>query len=63
MIYKKHTFQKLTQFSQGKKMLHLAASNIDGFLWSDTWVSSTQLKGANRVYLHLEPPKFQEVFL
>jgi hypothetical protein len=36
MVCMMHTFQKLAQFSQGKKMLHPAASNIDGFLWRDT---------------------------
>jgi hypothetical protein len=34
---------KIPQFSQGKNVLNAAASNIDGYLWSDTCVSSTQL--------------------
>ena len=30
------SIQKLTQFSQGKKMLDAAAPNIDGVLWRNT---------------------------
>jgi hypothetical protein len=40
---KEFSFQKLTQFSQANNVLDAAASNINGFLWRDTWVSSTQL--------------------
>jgi hypothetical protein len=35
---------KTNSILTGKKMLNAAASNMDGFLWSDRWVSSTQLK-------------------
>jgi hypothetical protein len=58
--------QTLTQFSQGNNVLNATLSNIDGFLWTDACVSSTQLNkpnGANRPYIHLETPKFPEVFL
>jgi hypothetical protein len=38
---------------------------MDGFLWIDACViqltGKSQL-GANRAYIHLETPKFQEVF-
>jgi hypothetical protein len=40
---RKYYFQKLTQFSQGSKVIDSAASNIGGFLWTDTYVSPTQL--------------------
>jgi hypothetical protein len=47
-------------------VLDAAASNRDGFLWRDTFVSSTQLiylLGANRAYLHLKKPNLQKGFL
>jgi hypothetical protein len=31
------------QFSQGNNVIDAAASDLDGFLWRDTWDSSTQL--------------------
>jgi hypothetical protein len=37
------TFEKLPQFSQGNNELDTVASNIDGFSWRDTGVSSTHL--------------------
>jgi hypothetical protein len=37
------SFQKLTLFSQGNNVLDAAASNIHGFLWRESEVSSTQL--------------------
>jgi hypothetical protein len=40
---RKHSFQKLTQLSQRHNELDAAASNIGGFLWRDTRVSSSQL--------------------
>jgi hypothetical protein len=43
-----------------------ASCNIDGVLWRGTCVSSTQLKSPvwkKRVYLDLEKPKLEEVFL
>jgi hypothetical protein len=36
-------FPKLTQFSQGNNMVDAAASNINGFLWRDTCVSSPMM--------------------
>jgi hypothetical protein len=41
--FRKDSFQKLTQLSHGNNVQGTAASNIDGFLWRDTRVSSTQL--------------------
>jgi hypothetical protein len=39
----KYYFQKLTKFSKGNNVLDAAAYNIDGFLWRDTCVPSSQL--------------------
>jgi hypothetical protein len=63
--FHEYYFQKLPQLSQVINVLDAAASNIHGFLWRDTCVSSTQigLFGANRPFLNLETPKLQEVFL
>jgi hypothetical protein len=38
---RKYSIQKLTQFLYGNNVLDAAVSNIDGFLWRDTRVSST----------------------
>jgi hypothetical protein len=43
LIFRKYSSQKLTQVSQGNNVSDAAASNIDGFLWRDAYVSSTQL--------------------
>jgi hypothetical protein len=43
MICRKYSFQKLTDFSQGKDVLNAAASNIDSLFSRGTCVSSTQL--------------------
>jgi hypothetical protein len=43
-----------------------AVSNIDGFLWKDTCVSSTQLNKqiwSKQRLPNLETPKLKEVFL
>jgi hypothetical protein len=40
---RKDSLPKLSKFSQEINVLCAAASNIDGFLWRDTCVSSTQL--------------------
>jgi hypothetical protein len=40
---RKCSFHKLTQFSQGNSALDAPASYIDGFLYRDTCISSTQL--------------------
>jgi hypothetical protein len=45
LISRKYSFQKLTQFSQEKNVLNSGASNVHCFLWRDTWVSQTYLKG------------------
>jgi hypothetical protein len=55
--YRTYSFQKLTQLSKGNNMQGAATSNIDGFLWKDTCVSSTQLNwpfGIKWAFLHLE---------
>jgi hypothetical protein len=47
-------------------MLDASSSNIDGFVWRDRCISTTQLNRpiwSNRAYLHLEIYDFQEVFL
>jgi hypothetical protein len=40
---RKYSFQNLSQFSQRNNFLDAAASNVGGFLWIDTCVSSTLL--------------------
>jgi hypothetical protein len=42
MIYRKYSFQKLTQFTQGYNVQDAAAFNTDCFLLTRTCVSSTQ---------------------
>jgi hypothetical protein len=39
--FRKYSFQKLTQFSQGNNVLDALGSNTDGFLSSSSSVSST----------------------
>jgi hypothetical protein len=63
---RKYSCQKLPQLSQGNNVLDAAASIIDGFLWRDTCVSSTQLSRPfwnKRSFLHLGNCDLQEVFL
>jgi hypothetical protein len=46
-------------------VLHAAASNINGFLWRDSCICSTQLEslvGEIIAHLHLQTPMLQEVF-
>jgi hypothetical protein len=43
MIFRKYSFQKLTQFSEGNNVLDAPASNTDGFPSRDTCVSSTHM--------------------
>jgi hypothetical protein len=65
-MYRKYSFQKLTQFSQEINVLDGAASKIAGFLWRYTCASSTQLKypiSANKAYVHLGNYTLQEVIL
>jgi hypothetical protein len=62
----KYSFHKLTEFSKGSNVLGAVASNIDGFLWTDTCVSSTQLNRFIWGEYSLSPPetpKLQEVIL
>jgi hypothetical protein len=56
LIFRKYFFQKITQFSQGNNMLGAAVSNIDGFLWIDTSVSSCQLNSPICIKQSLSPP-------
>jgi hypothetical protein len=65
LICRKYSSQKLTQLSQGTNVLDAPDSNIHGFLWRDTCVSSTQLNRPIWKKESLSPPlnpKFQEVF-
>jgi hypothetical protein len=62
-MWQEYSFQKLTQLSQGNNVQDVAASNIDGFLWRDTSLSSTKLNRPfwNKMsFLHHD---LQEVFL
>jgi hypothetical protein len=66
IILRKYSFQKQIQFSKGNNLLDDTPSNTDGFLWRDTvFFQLTQigLFGANRVCLHLQTPKLQEILL
>jgi hypothetical protein len=47
---------KLTLLSQGKIVLHAAASNTHGFLWRDTHVPTTQLNRALLNKISISPP-------
>jgi hypothetical protein len=38
MIFRKYSFHKLPELSQGINVVHAAISNIPGFLWRDTYV-------------------------
>jgi hypothetical protein len=40
MMFKKYSFEKLTQFSQGSNVLDAPVSNTDGFLSRDPCVST-----------------------
>jgi hypothetical protein len=55
MIGRKYSFQKL-KIAQGNNVLYTAASNIDGFLWGNTCVSSTQLNVPIYSKESLSPP-------
>jgi hypothetical protein len=41
MIFRKYSFEKVTQFSLGNNALDVPASNTDDFLSRDTCVPST----------------------
>jgi hypothetical protein len=50
----------------GNYVLYAAASNTEGFLWSDTSVFKLTLIGlfgANRAYFHVQNYDLQAVFL
>jgi hypothetical protein len=52
----KYSIQKLTQFSELNNVLDVEASNPDSFLWTDTYVSSTQLNSPiwNKAHLNFK---------
>jgi hypothetical protein len=52
----KYSFQKLTQFSQGNNVVVAAALNMDGFLWRERRVSSSQLNRPVGSQESLSPP-------
>jgi hypothetical protein len=54
---RKYSFEKLTEFPQGNNVLYAVASNIDGYLWRDTCVSSTQPDTPIRSKQSLFPPR------
>jgi hypothetical protein len=63
---RKHSFQKLTQFSLGKDILDVPASNTMVFFQEIhvlLQLSRIGLLVANRAYLYLQTSKLQEVFL
>jgi hypothetical protein len=53
------SFEKLTQFSKGNNVLNASASNLDGFLWRDTCVSSIQQNSSISNNMSLFPPWIQ----
>jgi hypothetical protein len=57
LCIRQYSFQNINQFSQGKKMLDAAASNIDVSLWRDSCVSSTQLIRSRWSKQSLSPPE------
>jgi hypothetical protein len=57
MTCKMYSFQNLSQFSQGNNVLHTPVCNIDGFLYRDTCVSSTDLNRPIWSKQILSPPK------
>jgi hypothetical protein len=66
LSWRKHFFQKLTQFWQRNNVLDAAASNKDCFPWRDACVSSTQLNRPIWNKMSLTPSEnkdMQEVFL
>jgi hypothetical protein len=56
MVCRKYSFQRVSEFSQGNNLLEAAASNMDGFLWRDTFVSSSQLNRAICRNMSTNPP-------
>jgi hypothetical protein len=57
---------KITQFPQENNELGAVASNIGGFFWRDTCVSTAQVNRpvwSKHTYLLLETPKLREEFI
>jgi hypothetical protein len=55
VIFGKHFFPKLAQFSQGNNVLDAPASTTHEFLSRDTCVSSTQLNRSIWNYMSFTP--------
>jgi hypothetical protein len=53
---REYSFQTLCKFSEANNVLDVATSNIDGFPWRDTCVSSTQLNRTYRSKQRLSSP-------
>jgi hypothetical protein len=66
LSYRKYSFQNVNWFSQRHNMLHAAASNLvvvflATYMFSHFgWIG---LFGGKKLYLHLETPNLQKVFL
>jgi hypothetical protein len=56
LVCRKYSFQKLPEFSWHNNMLDGAATFIAGFLWRDTYGSSTQVNRPTWSKLRLFPP-------
>jgi hypothetical protein len=66
MFCRKYSFQRLTQFTQGNNVPYYHASKTDGFLLSNSCLSSTYLNRpiwSKQTYLHLVIPKLKKVFI
>jgi hypothetical protein len=61
LIHRQYSFQKLTPYSHGNKVLDARTSNIDIFYLWDTCVSTIHLNRC--AFLPLENPYLQAVFL
>jgi hypothetical protein len=60
--YRKYCFPNLTQFSQQYSVLHAPPSNTNGFLLRYKGFYNSAER-ADSIYLILEKPKLQELFL
>jgi hypothetical protein len=56
MIFRKYSFQKVTQFPHRNNVLQAAVSNLDSFLCRDTCVFLTQLNRSIWNKMSLSPP-------
>ena len=57
VMCRNHSFQKLTELSQGNRVIDAPTSNTDGFLCRTHVFAKLRLKGlfrTNRDYLHLQ---------